>query len=317
MPRKILITEEIVEIGMQYLDEQGYEVKMASGSEKNILIDEVRDCDAILVRTAKIGREILEAGENLKVVAKHGVGLDNIDVEAATSLGIVVTNCPFSNKNSVAEHTIGLLLDLAKNTLIVDKGLRNGFYGIRDKVNGVELDGKVLGLIGLGSIGSLVAKKAYRGFDMKVVAYDPFVKQEDVINEVELIDNWDSVFESADFISLHLPSTESTKGIIGAREFSLMKESAFFINAARGEVVDEKALVEALKKGLIAGAGLDVFDKEPPKKDNPIFEIGNVVVTPHCAALTKEARERMALHAAMGIDEVLSGKIVSWAVNNI
>lgn len=317
MDYTVLVTEEISEVGINFLKDQGYKIKMASGNSEEIFKREVVGCHAILVRTAQITAEVLKAGKDLKVVSKHGVGLDNIDVEMATSLGIIVTNCPFSNMNSVAEHTIGLMLNLAKNTLITDRELRKGDYNIRDRSNGIELDGKTLGLIGIGKIGSLVAKKANRGFNMKVYGYDPFIKKENVIDEVNLVGDWEEIFSTCDFISLHLPATPETKNIIGKKEFSLMKPTAFFINASRGEIVDENSLIRALENKEIAGAGLDVFGKEPPNKDNPLFKMDNVVVTPHNAALTKEARDRMALHAAMGIEEVLSGKTINWAANRI
>lgn len=317
MDFKVLVTEEISEVGINFLKDQGYKIKMPSGNTEEIFKREVVDCHAILVRTAQITAEVLRAGKDLKVVSKHGVGLDNIDVEMATKLGIVVTNCPFSNMNSVAEHTIGLMINLAKNTLIADRELRKGDYNIRDRSNGMEIEGKSLGLIGIGKIGSLVAKKANRGFNMKVFGYDPFIEKENIIDEVNLVREWEDIFSMCDFISLHLPATSETKNIIGKKEFSLMKPTAFFINASRGEIVDEKSLIKALKEKQIAGAGLDVFDKEPPNKDNPLFKMDNVIVTPHNAALTKEARERMALHAAMGIEEVLSGKMINWAANII
>jgi D-3-phosphoglycerate dehydrogenase len=245
------------------------------------------------------------------------VGVDNIDLEAATRLGIWVTNAPESNSNSVAEHVIGLIIACARNTIRCDREFRDGNFEIRNQLIGMDLEGKTLGILGLGRIGTLVAKKASLGLDMKVVGYDPYISADRVAPEIQKIDNWDQVFKTCDFVTLHLPSTSETRGIVGKRELSLMKSSAYLINAARGEIVNEAELVEALKAEQIAGAGLDVFEKEPPDRDSTLLTLDNVVLSPHNAALTEESMIRMAIHAARGIDEVMSGNRPSWPVNDL
>lgn len=317
MSYRVLIPQDVAEEGKRFLRERGHEIVMGSGATAQTVANEARDCDAILVRTALVTRDVFAAAPKLKVVAKHGVGVDNIDVTAATDNGVFVTYTPTANSNTVAEHTIGLMLALARNFVRCDQALRAGNFNIRNELLGTDLEGKTLGLIGLGRIGARVAKKAAHGLDMKVIAFDPHVGAEQTPSWVERTADWETVWTSADFVSLHLPATPQTQKIVGAREFALMKPSAFVINASRGEVLDEAALFEALQQNKIAGAGLDVFDQEPPPDDHPLFGLANVVVTPHNAALTREATIRMALHAAQGIDEVLGGKPPTWPVNTL
>lgn len=313
---KVLIPQDISQVGKKYLLERGYEIKMGSGITVEAIAKDVEDCDAILARTAPFTAEVLRSGKKLKVIGRHGVGVDNIDIKVATELGIWVTNAPESNANSVAEHTLGLIIACARNLVRCDKEFRNGNFEIRNKLNGSDLEGKTLGLLGVGRIGTMVAKKAVFGLDMNVIGYDPFLTQDKVIPEIDLSTNWEYVLKNSDFISVHMPANAKTKGIIGRKEFEMMKPSAYFINCARGEVVNEADLIWALQANEIAGAGLDVFEQEPPSKDNKLFEIDNVILSPHNAALTKEAAMRMALHAAMGIDEVLTGNKPKWPVNS-
>ncbi len=313
---KVLIPQDVMEEGKDFLREQGYEVKMGSGITVEDIVRDVADCDAILARTAPFPAEVMEAGKKLKVIGRHGVGVDNIDCKKAEELGIWVTNAPESNSNTVAEHAIGLIVSLAHNIVRSDKALRAGDFEIRNRVKGHDLDGAVLGVLGMGKIGRLVAQKAYYGLGMKVLGYDPYLKAENFPEYVTRVEEWDDMFKQSDYLTVHIPATPQTAKSIGAKEFGLMKESAYIVNAARGEVVDEAALVEALKKGSIAGAGLDVFEEEPPAKNHPLFAMDNVVVTPHNAALTTECMIRMALHAAYGIHDVLSGKKPKWPVNN-
>jgi D-3-phosphoglycerate dehydrogenase len=315
MAYKILIPQPIAEEGKNYLRERGYEIKISTGYTVDILKEDVKDCDAILMRTAQLPAEVLQAGKRLKVIGRHGVGVDNIDLDTATELGIYVVNAPESNANTVAEHTIGLIIACAKKISFFDGETRKGNFGIRDQVRGVDLKGKTVGIVGFGAIGSLVAKKAIFGFDMSVIVYDPYLAKDKVSAEITLIDSWEKLFQTADFATLHLPSTPDTKGCVGKDEFAMMKYTAFLINAARGEIVNEADLITALQEKMIAGAGLDVYAQEPPVKDNPLFQLDNVILTPHNAALTKECAIRTAIHAAMGIDDVLSGRTPKWPVN--
>lgn len=312
----VYIPQDIEEAGKEYLTEKGYEYKVGSDISQETLIREVAECDAILTRSnAIINEQVIQAGKNLKVIAKYGVGLDNIDIKAATKRNIYVTNTPEANANVVAEHVMAFMLALSKNLLPMDKELRKGNFSFRSKRFSVDLEHKTLGIIGLGRIGRLVAKKAHHGFDMNVIGYDPYITS--TISEIEKVDGMEQIFRNSDFITLHLPLTEGTRGIIGTKEFSMMKPSAYFINAARGGVANEGALAEALEQGVIAGAGIDVFEQEPPAMDNRLFSLENVIVTPHSAALSKEGSDRMSLHAAMEVDQVLSGEKPKWLVNEV
>lgn len=316
MAYQVLIPQDVAREGKDYLLERGYKIKMGTGITVEDIVRDVADCDAILARTAPFPAEVMKMGKRLKVIARHGVGCDNIDVKTAEKLGIWVTNGPLSNANSVAEHTIGLIIACARHLIKCDTELRKGNFEIRNQLNGSDLEGKILGLIGVGRIGAKVARKAALGLDMKVIGYDPYCARGNLIPEIELINEWKHIFARADFISLHLPANEETRGIVGKKEFEIMKNTAYLINCARGEVVNEAELVAALESKTIAGAGLDVYAQEPPEKNHPLFELANVILTPHNAAHTKEAAIRMSLHAAIGIDQVLSGKKPSWPVNN-
>jgi D-3-phosphoglycerate dehydrogenase len=314
MAQKVLIPQDVSEEGKKYLRDRGYEIKMGSGTSAAAISADVVDCSAILARTAQFPAEVLKAGKLLKVIGRHGVGYDNIDVAAANELGIAVTYAPESNAKSVAEHTIGLIVACAHNFARQDREFRAGNFEVRNQVKGVDLEGKTLAVIGAGRIGAIVSKKALLGLEMKVVAYDPFVKQLPGLPEVEFVSSIEEAFKRADFVTLHLPSLPQTKGIVDAKLLGLLKPTAYFINAARGELVVEEDLIAVLKDKKIAGAGLDVFKEEPPAKDNPLFGLDNVILTPHSAALTVECTNRMALHAAMGIDDVLSGRAPKWPV---
>ncbi len=316
MAFKVLIPQDITAAGKDYLLEKGYEIKMGTGITPEAIAKDVEDCDAILARTAPFTTEVIKAGKKLKVIGRHGIGVDNIDVETCTEQGIYVTYAPQSNANSVAEHVIGFMLALARNLVKIDKEFRAGDFEIRNRLKGMDLEGKVLGLVGLGRIGTLVAKKAALGLGMKVIGYDAFLTADKVAPEIEFVDNIDTIFKNSDFVSLHMPATKETKGSVGKEQFEMMKSTACFINCARGEVVNEAELIEALQNKVIASAALDVFEQEPPATDNPLFALDNVIVTPHNAALTQESMDRMGLHAAIGIDEALSGKKPTWAVNS-
>ena len=314
---KVLIPQDVAQPGKDYLRERGYEIKIGGGVTADAIAADVVDCDAILARTAPFPAKVFEAGKKLKVISRHGVGYDNIDVAKATELGIWVTFAPESNADTVAEHAIGCIFTLARNFLQLDRETRAGNWGIRDKLLGFDLSGKVLGIVGLGKIGRRVAQKASRGLDMKVVGYDPFLKPEQIAEFATPVTSLEEVFGAADFVSVHIPGGAATKGIINKKLFAVMKKTAFFINASRGDVVAESDLIEALRNGTIAGAAIDVYEKEPPPKDNPLMNMGNVLLTPHNASQTRECMIRMALHAAQGIDEVLSGKRPTWPVNDL
>ena len=315
MAYKILIPQDIAEEGKDWLREKGYEIKMGSGVTVEAIRQDVVDCDAILARTAPFPAEVLEAGVKLRVISRHGVGVDNIDIKHAEQLGIWVTNAPESNAGSVAEHTLGLIIAAARNYSLCEREFRNGNFDIRNQAIGVDLEGKILGVLGLGKIGSLVARKAAYGLDMKPIAFDPFLPAAAFPEGVQRVENWDDIFRRSDFVTIHIPATDETRGSIGKKELSLMKPTAFLINAARGEIVDENELIRALQDKQIAGAALDVYREEPPSEDSPLFALDNLVMKPHHASLTRECMLRMALHAGQGIEEVLNGKAPTWPVN--
>jgi D-3-phosphoglycerate dehydrogenase len=316
MAYKVLLPQDVAQPGKDYLRECGYEIKMGSGITADAIATDVVGCDAILARTAPFPAKVFEAGQKLKVISRHGVGYDNIDVAKATELGIWVTFAPESNANTVAEHAIGCILTLARNFIQLDRETRAGNWGIRDKLLGADLSGKVLGIVGLGKIGRRVAKKAAQGLDMKVLGYDPYLTAEQVAEFAAPAKSFEEVFTASDFVTVHIPGGAATKGIVNKKLFALMKPTAFFINASRGDVVAEPDLIEVLRNGAIAGAAIDVYEKEPPPKDNPLMGMRNVLLTPHNASQTRECMIRMALHAAQGIDEVLSGKRPTWPVND-
>ncbi len=314
MTYRILVPEAIHQRGMAFLLEKGYHIKQGSSPNEDTVAKEVEDCDAILTRNAIISERVMRSSKQLKVVAMHGVGVDLIDVEAATRLGIQVVNAKDSNKLAVAEFTIGLLIALSRNLLLYDKGLRAGNWQIR-RTLGTDLEDKTLGIIGMGAIGSLVAQKAVTGLDMNVIAFKRDAKDAPSMPGVTYTSNMDDVLRTADYLSLHIPSTSATQKLIGRRELSLLKPSAFLINTARGEVVDSQALYEALRDKKIAGAALDVFPGEVPDPSDPLLTLDNVILTPHAAAFTEQSVARMSLYAASGIHEVLSGQAPTRPVN--
>ena len=312
MAYKVLIPQDIAAEGKAYLLDRGYEIKMGSGATVDAIKRDVVDCDAILARTAPFPAEVMEAAPKLRVIARHGVGVDNIDLAAAERLGIWVTNAPLSNSNTVAEVTVGMVIALGRQFTYTEREFRAGNFEIRNKVRGMDLEGKTLGIVGLGKIGRLVANKARLGLGMNILAYDPYVPKDQAPEGVTMAESWEEIFSRPDFVSLHMPFTGAK--LVGMKEFSLMKPTAYLVNMARGEVVREDELIEALRQKKIAGAALDVFEKEPPDRDNPLLSMDNVIVTPHNAALTTECTIRMAVHAAIGIDEVLTGRTPQWPV---
>lgn len=310
---KIFLTEHIHDDAAAYLREN-FDVIQGTSVETAEIIRQAQGCAGILIRSAKITAEIMDAVPTLKVIAKHGMGVDNIDMEHATRKGILVVNAPFSNLNAVAEHIVMLLLSLSKRTVRMDRLTRGGEFAKRNAYKTIELKGATVGIIGLGKISRMVVKKL-SGFEMRVIASDPFVKQEDIGELGVMMVSPEEVYAQSDFVIVHTSLFPSTYHLVGAEQFKLMKPTAFLINAARGPVIDETAMIEALQKGEIAGAGLDVFEQEPPAPDNPLFSMENVILSPHNAALSEGALRAMAMDSAMGITEYLTGKTVTYPVN--
>ncbi|HEX6702567.1 MAG TPA: phosphoglycerate dehydrogenase [Gaiellaceae bacterium] len=306
---KVLVREPIAQAGIDLLRER-FDVDVHGDDD---LAERIGEYDAIVIRSAtKLDRELIERGTKLKVIGRAGVGVDNVDVEAATRRGIVVANAPESTVISAAEHTIGLLVALSRNIPQAHAALKQGRWE-RSQHGGVELAGKTLGVLGFGRIGQQVARRA-GGLGMRVVAYDPFVGRERFRElGVERLDSPEEVYAAADFLTLHLPLTARTRGAIDRSALAAMRDGVRIVNAARGELVDEDALVEALRSGKVAGAALDVFAHEP--YDGPLLELPNVVVTPHLAASTEEAQDRAGVIVAEQVAAALEGRLVSNAVN--
>ena len=307
---RILVREPIAEAGIRLLRERGFDVDVDGDSD---LAETIGAYDAIVVRSAtKVTAELIGRADNLKVIGRAGVGIDNVDVEAATRRGIVVANAPESTVISAAEHTIGLLVALTRNIPQAHAALKQGRWE-RKTYGGVELADKTLGVLGFGRIGQQVARRA-AGLGMRVVAYDPFVSP-DRFRElgVERVESEREVYAAADFLTLHLPLTDQTRGSINAKAFGRMRNGVRIVNAARGALVDEDDLLEALKSGKVGGAALDVFSTEP--YTGPLLELDNVVATPHLAASTEEAQDRAGVIIAEQVAAALDGGLVSNAVN--
>jgi D-3-phosphoglycerate dehydrogenase len=309
---RVLIAEELSPATVEALGPD-FEIRHCNGADRTELLSAIVDVDAVLVRSAtKVDAEALAAAKRLRVVARAGVGLDNVDVRAATQTGVMVVNAPTSNIVSAAELAIALLLAAARRLSPAHASLRAGEWK-RSKFTGIELFEKTLGIVGLGRIGVLVAQRL-AAFGMNVIAYDPYVQAGRAAQMgVRLVD-LDTLLAESDFISVHLPKTPETVGLIGADELAKAKPSLVLVNAARGGIVDEAALYAALKEGRIAAAGVDVYAKEPCT-DSPLFELENVVATPHLGASTDEAQEKAGVAVARSVRLALSGELVPDAVN--
>ncbi|MDQ6900040.1 MAG: phosphoglycerate dehydrogenase [Candidatus Dormibacteraeota bacterium] len=309
---RVLVGDKLAEDGLARL-RRSVEVEVRLKQTESELAAVIGDFDALVVRSeTRVTGRVLEAGRKLKVVGRAGVGVDNIDVEAATRQGIMVVNAPRGNIVAAAEHTIGLLFATARNIPQADASVRRGEWE-RSRYTGTEIRGKVLGIVGLGNIGSEVAKRA-QGLEMDVLAFDPAVPKERAEQfNVELV-SLDDLFRRADFITVHAPLVEGTRNLINERTLGLAKPAAHLVNAARGGIVDETALHAALKEGRLAGAAADVFLREP-LGESPLLELDNFVVTPHIAASTSEAQTSVAFDVAEEILAVLRGELPRYAVN--
>jgi len=312
---KVLITDNGFMIDEVVNDERLTHLKSIADVVREIprsdeeMIELVRDANAIISGDSPLTNQILENAKSLKIIARVGVGYDNVDLEAATRRRIIVTNVPGALSDSVAEHAFLLMLAVARRLVVGDKSVREGRWAdYFQHAPSFELNGKTLGLIGLGAIGSAVAQRA-KAFNMEVLVYDPYVDESRVTRigyrRVEL----DRLLRESDVVSIHSPLTTETKNLIGERELNLMKKSAILINTARGTVVDESSLIEALKKGTIAGAGMDVLTHEPPHQDNPLLTLENVTLTPHCVAFALDALRRLWFACSDAVLRVLRGEL--------
>ena len=311
---KVLVAEKIADGGIELLKKAGLEVDVKLDLTPEELIATIPDYEALIVRSAtQATREVIEAGTKLKIVGRAGVGVDNVDVTAATERGVIVCNAPTSNVVSACEQTFALLLASARRTPQANKSMKEHLWD-RGKFSGNELYQKTLAIIGLGRIGALVAKRAL-AFEMNLVGYDPYATPEHAAEiGVTLYDNLDDVLPLADYITVHLPKTKETIGMFGPEQFDKMKKGVYVVNTARGGIYDLEALAEAIKSGKVAGAGIDVYAKEPCT-ESPVHELDQVILTPHLGASTKEAQARAGLQIAEYVCMGLEGKMVPTAVN--
>ncbi|HEV3125039.1 MAG TPA: phosphoglycerate dehydrogenase [Candidatus Dormibacteraeota bacterium] len=313
-PARILVADPIAEDGVERLRAAG-RVDVLTGLAPDDLLARIGDYDALVVRSeTKVTAALLEAAGRLRVVGRAGVGVDNIDLDEATRRGVLVLNAPTGNTIAAAEHAVAMLMAMSRNVAAADQSLHAGRWE-RARFMGTELREKTLGLLGLGKIGFEVARIAGLGLSMRVIAHDPLVAPERAEQAgVELVE-FDALLRDADVLSVHTPLTDTTRGIIGAGELRAMKKGARLINVARGGIIDEAALAEAIASGHIAGAAIDVFTTEPPPRDHPLLQLAQVVVTPHLGASTVEAQVNVAFDVADQIVAVLSGGAARYAVN--
>jgi len=309
--KHILLPQAIEKEATEILQQAGCEIVLSPDSKPETVLPLMKDANGIILRTGiKMTRELMSEAHDLRVISRTGAGVDNVDVPAATELGILVACVPGANALTVAEHALTLIMALMKQIFVLDREVRRDNYGIRYKNLPQNMTGKTLGLIGMGRIGSELARICHQSFAMRVLAYDPYLPveiQEKYKGRVEFCD-MERVFRESDVISLHIPLSPETRNLVSARELGWMRLGAFIVNTSRGGVLDEKALVQVLKESKIAGAGLDVQAQEPPEKDNPLKELDNVILTPHTGGLTREMTVRLAVEAAKSALEVLNGK---------
>lgn len=313
MPIRVLLPQPILPEGYEYLRSHGFEAVDGRGFTEEDIIADIGDCDAMIVRTAKITAKILDAAPQLKIIARHGAGYDGVDLEAAKRCGVLVCTAGGANSISVAELAIFYMLYCARNFKKVQLHYLEDYRFAKMGIPKTELEGKTLGLVGIGNIGKLVAKKAALGFDMKVLAFDPFARGE-LPEYIQLVEDRDTIFKESDYVSIHVPATKETIHSISDREFGLMKSSAYLINTARGAIVDEPALIRALEAGEIAGAGLDVLEQEPIDPGNPLVKMENVLTAPHIGGATKEASTRSSVACAKAIDDFFAGRTPQFIV---
>lgn len=318
MTWKILLPQEIKEEGAQLLEKAGHTLIKGRGFETEDVLADMKKYkpDAMIVRITKITREVIEANDNLKVIVRHGAGFDALDVKAAHDNGVKTLYAPVANSTSVAETALMLILECSRNVLKLRKTWIDDYYKAKLEIHKTTINGKTLGIIGCGNIGSRTAIRAM-AMEMNVLAYDPYKKASEFPKGVEVVRDLNRIFKESDYVSLHVPKTPITTGMVNMDKLKLMKPTAFLINTARGDVVVEEDLYKACKDGMIAGAGLDAIRVEPVKKDNKLLELDNIIIYPHIGGNTVEAAHRASYFAAMGVEEVYEGKDPTWPINDI
>ncbi|MCX7857623.1 MAG: phosphoglycerate dehydrogenase [Deltaproteobacteria bacterium] len=311
---KVLIADDLSEKAIEILKENGIDFDVKTGLKPEELKATIRDYDALIVRSAtKVTKDVIEGANRLKIIGRAGIGVDNVDVNAATEKGIIVMNTPQGNALAAAEHTIALIFAAARKIAQADRSMKQGKWE-KKKLVGVEIYGKTLGIIGIGNIGSLVAEKAL-ALGMRVIAHDPYVSTDYAeAKKIELVD-LDTLLKESDIITIHVPLTKETKNMLNKDSFSKMKDEVILINVARGSIVNEKDLLEALNSGKVAYAALDVFEVEPPPPDHPLVLSEKTVCTPHLGASTVEAQDKVAVDIANQIVEYFKYGVIKNSVN--
>ncbi|VVB87891.1 Glyoxylate reductase [uncultured archaeon] len=309
---KVLVSDPVAEQGIEILKRE-FDVDISTGLDPQDLIKKIGNYEALIVRSeTQVTKDVINAGKKLRIIGRAGVGVDNIDVNAATERGIIVVNAPEGNTISAAEHTIAMMMAISRNIPQANASLKNKKWE-RKKFMGVEVRDKTLGVVGLGRIGSEVAKRAL-GMEMKILAYDPFISPERAKDLGVELTTVEDIVKRADYITVHTPLTKETKDLIGSKEFAVMKKGARVINCARGGIINEEALAKAVKDGIVSAAGIDVFIKEPPF-ESLLLTLDNIVVTPHLGASTEEAQINVAVSVAEQIVNALKGLPVKNAIN--
>jgi D-3-phosphoglycerate dehydrogenase len=312
---RVLLSQEIHPEGRKLLDGR-FDVFLPADTSQEALISAAAGAEAIILRTtSSVTAEVIAAAPELKIISRTGAGVDNVDLAAATKRGIPVCNLPRANNLSVAEHTIAMIFSLAKDLPAMDRAVRAREWKARNAGRAVELEGKTLGIVGMGNIGSLVARKCRLGLGMKILAYDPYAAAKFTAEDYEFVPGLNELFRRADFVSLHCPNIPETKGMVTRELLLSMKSDAWIINCARGGIVDEEALAYVAANKKIAGAALDVFSVEPPPAESPLLGLANVIVSPHSAALTREATIRMSTEAAAAVVDFFCGRRPRYIYN--
>ncbi len=304
---KVYIPSSCGDKAVSYLREKGYEVVLGTGTKVEELLAIAPNADAVMARLEEYPPLFVANAPFLKIIARHGVGVDNLPLKDAQDAGIWVTNTPYANCDTVAESTIGMLFAVALRLGESGQLVRSGNFTLRGALH-QELKGKRIAILGFGKIGSRVAKIAHDGIGMEVVVYDHHPSAKQIPSSYHVASSWMEAIEGADVVTLHMPGDPTLKGMFGKHAFSLMAKDSIFLNLARGSLVDEQALCRALESGHLWGAGLDVYSEEPPRNDSPLMKAPHLLLTPHNGSHTKESMERMAMGAAINIDLVLSGK---------
>lgn len=313
MKKRVLLTQPINAEAQSLLAGRA-EVTVAPGPDDATIRAHITGCHGLIVRSAtRLSRATIMAADCLEVIARTGAGVDNVDVKAAAERGIPVCTTPEANARSVAEHVFAVVLSLAKDLVRCDAEVRRGNWAVRDEPCRFDLSGKTLGLVGFGRIGREAARIG-AGFDLKTIAYDPYVQA--FPEGIAAMGDLDSLLQSADIVSIHVPLTDSTRGLIDARKLAMMKPTGILVNTSRGGVIDEADLYSALSEKRIAGAALDVFAGEPLAPGHRFLTLGNILLTPHSAALTRECSRRMSMHAVEGVLDVLEGRTPRWVVGS-